>query len=148
MRLRNLAREILNNCFHLCHQFSESIEVDFLDDIDFFTINLVHLWPASQYLQFIHSQNEKRVDFSVDFFLRPMRRRVPCPSLYTPLFESRDYSRTDFFSGCIGSGPHVGICYMHIQFNSIYLFRKHVYIHRKNTVYVICIFNSIQYIYF
>ena len=47
LRLKNLAREVLANCicFHLGHQFSESILVDFLDNIDFFIINLAHLWP-------------------------------------------------------------------------------------------------------
>ena len=36
MRLKNQAPEVLDNCFHLGHQFLESNEIDILDDIDFF----------------------------------------------------------------------------------------------------------------
>ena len=67
MKLKNVAGKNLDSfiCFNLSHQFSESIKVDFLDDIDFLVINFAYLWQSSQYLKsysFIY--NEKWLVFS------------------------------------------------------------------------------------
>ena len=90
MKFRNLARKVLNNCicFQLDHQFSESNELDLLDDIDYFN-HKSGLSLALIIVCMIYSSIKWEKDqFFRRFFFRPIRREggeramVQWPSLY------------------------------------------------------------------